>query len=66
MKFLKLICLKGRIYPSLSRIREVSLAIAVAVAKVAYKQGLARVSKPDDLRLHIKAQMFEPSYRSYM
>jgi malate dehydrogenase (oxaloacetate-decarboxylating)(NADP+) len=56
---------EGRIYPPLRRIREVSLAIAVAVAKVAYDQGLARVSKPDDLRLHIKPQMFEPSYRSY-
>jgi malate dehydrogenase (oxaloacetate-decarboxylating)(NADP+) len=44
----------------------VSLAIAVAVAKVAYDQGLARVPKPDNLRSHIKAQMFDPSYRSYM
>jgi malate dehydrogenase (oxaloacetate-decarboxylating)(NADP+) len=57
---------EGRIYPRLARIREVSLAIAVAVAKVAYDQGLARVPKPDDLRSHIKAQMFDPSYRSYM
>ena len=57
---------EGRIYPPLARIREVSLAIAVAVAKVAYDQGLARVPKPDDLRSHIKAQMFDPSYRSYM
>jgi len=57
---------EGRIYPPLRRIREVSLSIAVAVAKAAYDQGLARVPKPDDLRLHIKAQMFEPSYRSYM
>jgi malate dehydrogenase (oxaloacetate-decarboxylating)(NADP+) len=57
---------EGRIYPPLRRIREVSLAIAVAVAKVAYNQGLARASKPDDLRLHIKAQMFVPSYRSYL
>jgi malate dehydrogenase (oxaloacetate-decarboxylating)(NADP+) len=56
---------EGRIYPPLKRIREVSLTIAVAVAEVASKQGLARVSKPDDLRSHIKAQMFEPSYRSY-
>ena len=56
----------GRIYPPLGRIREVSLAIAVAVAKVAYNQGLARASKPADLRLHLKAQMFEPSYRSYL
>jgi malate dehydrogenase (oxaloacetate-decarboxylating)(NADP+) len=57
---------EGRIYPPLRRIREVSLAIAEAVAKVAYNQGLARVPKPDDLRLHIKAQMFEPSYRNFL
>jgi len=57
---------EGRIYPSLKRIREVSLAIAVATAKVAYRQGLAGAPKPDDLLSHIKAQMFEPSYRSYM
>jgi len=57
---------EGRIYPSLSRIREVSLAIAVATAKVVYRQGLASAPKPDDLSLHLKAQMFEPSYRSYM
>ena len=57
---------QGRIYPSLRRIREVSLAIAVATAKVVYRQGLASAPKPDDLSSHIKAQMFEPSYRSYM
>ena len=57
---------EGRIYPSIQRIREVSLAIAVATAKVAYRQGLASVPKPDDLSSKIKAQMFEPSYRSYM
>jgi malate dehydrogenase (oxaloacetate-decarboxylating)(NADP+) len=56
---------EGRIYPPLRRIRDVSLAIAEAVARVAYNQNLARASKPDDLRLHIKAQMFEPSYKSY-
>ena len=57
---------EGRIYPPLSRIRQVSLATAVAVAEVAYEQGLARVPKPEDLRSHIKSQMFEPSYKSYM
>lgn len=57
---------EGRIYPALTRIREVSLEIAMATAKVAYRQGLAGAPKPDDLQSHIKAQMFEPSYRSYM
>jgi len=57
---------EGRIYPALTRIREVSLEIAMATAKVAYRRGLAGAPKPDDLQSHIKAQMFEPSYRSYM
>jgi malate dehydrogenase (oxaloacetate-decarboxylating)(NADP+) len=42
------------------------LAIAVAVAQVAYAQGLARAPKREDLRAQIKSLMFEPSYRSYV
>ena len=57
---------EGRIYPPLHKIRDVSLAIAVAIAQVAYAQGLARAPKPEDLRTHIKSLMFEPSYRSYV
>jgi hypothetical protein len=38
----------------------------VAIAQVAYAQGLARAPKPEDLRAHIKSLMFEPSYRSYV
>ncbi len=56
---------EGRIYPPLGQIRKVSLAIAVAVAKVAHQQLLARVPKPNDLPSYIKTQMFDPSYRSY-
>ena len=52
----------GRIYPPLQDIRKVSSAIAVAVAEVAYKQGLATVSRPDDLLGYIKSQMFDPTY----
>jgi malate dehydrogenase (oxaloacetate-decarboxylating)(NADP+) len=55
-----------RVYPPLHKIRDVSLAIAVAIAQVAYAQGLARAPKPEDLRAHIKSLMFEPSYRSYV
>jgi len=57
---------QGRIYPSLTRIKEVSAAIATAVAEVAYSQGLARKSKPDDLAAYIKSQMYEPEYRRYV
>lgn len=54
---------KGRIYPSLKRIREVSAAIGTAVAEVAYKQGLARVPRPDNLPEFVEAQMYQPVYK---
>jgi malate dehydrogenase (oxaloacetate-decarboxylating)(NADP+) len=57
---------QGRIYPSLTRIKEVSAAIATAVAEVAYSQGLARKPKPRDLSTYIKSQMYEPEYRRYV
>ncbi|MCL4868639.1 MAG: NAD-dependent malic enzyme [Anaerolineae bacterium] len=57
---------QGRIYPALTRIREVSAVIAAAVGQVAYEQGLAAVPKPDDLLAHMQAQMYEPVYQSYV
>ena len=56
----------GRIYPSLTKIKEVSAAIATAVAEVAYNQGLAGKPKPDDISAYIKSQMYEPEYRRYV
>lgn len=56
----------GRIYPPLPRIREVSLAIAVAVAEVAYKTGLASRPRPDDLPGYIESLMYEPEYQPYV
>jgi malate dehydrogenase (oxaloacetate-decarboxylating)(NADP+) len=46
----------------LSRIREVSVAIATAVAEIAYREGLATEPKPDDLAQHIRDFMYEPRY----
>jgi hypothetical protein len=40
--------------------------VRASIAKVAYDQGLAAVPKRDDLRSHIRTQMFEPGYRSYV
>jgi len=57
----------GRIYPSLQKIRQVSFAIALATAEVAYKRGLAtRLPKPDDLSAYIKSLMYEPVYKNYV
>jgi malate dehydrogenase (oxaloacetate-decarboxylating)(NADP+) len=57
---------QGLIYPPLAEIREVSAAIATAVAEVAYQRGLAGQARPDDLRVHIEAQMYVPRYESYV
>jgi len=55
----------GRIYPPLTKIRQVSAAIALATAEVAYKRGYAQEPRPANLVAHIKAQMYEPVYKSY-
>jgi malate dehydrogenase (oxaloacetate-decarboxylating)(NADP+) len=55
----------GRVYPALTRIRDVSLRIAVAVATEAHDTGLARATRPDDLGADIRARMFDPVYREY-
>lgn len=56
----------GLIYPALTRIREVSAAIATAVAQVAYDQDLATVPYPDDLLTFVKSHMYEPVYHNYV
>jgi len=53
---------EGALYPTLGEIRTVSAEIAVAVAEQAYAEGSARLPRPGDLRGHILAQMYEPSY----
>ena len=55
----------GRVYPSLTKVREVSLQIAAAVADVAYKAKLAARRRPKDLVADIRGRMFEPVYREY-
>jgi len=55
----------GRIYPSLTRIREVSAHIAAAVAEVAYSRGLARLPRPGDPLDHVRSLMYEPEYPHY-
>ncbi len=56
----------GTLYPPLADIREVSLAIAIAVAQQAYKSGLAQLEEPlegaADLKAHIEALMYQPYY----
>jgi len=56
---------RGCVYPSLSRIREVSASIALEVARIAWSQGLAEIEEPDDILAEIHKHMFQPIYPHY-
>lgn len=56
---------QGRVYPPLRKIREVSRAIAIEVAEVAYRRALARGEKPDDLAAHVGSLMYYPEYQHF-
>lgn len=57
---------QGSLFPPLPRIREVSAAIAAAVAEEGYARDLATVPRPDDLPAFIKTLMYDPKYQSYV
>jgi malate dehydrogenase (oxaloacetate-decarboxylating)(NADP+) len=57
---------QGLIYPPLAEIRHASAVIATAVARVAYQQGLASQPEPEDVLAHVQAQMYLPTYRTYV
>jgi len=56
---------RGRLFPSLARIREVSARIAEQVAGIAYDRGLADSERPDDIPGAIRDYMFQPVYPHY-
>jgi len=56
---------QGSLYPPLSSIRDVSAHIAVQVAKVAYRSGLARGEPPADLLAAVRSHMYNPRYVDY-
>jgi malate dehydrogenase (oxaloacetate-decarboxylating)(NADP+) len=51
---------QGSLYPPLQEIRNISLAIAVAVAEKAYSMKLARRKRPRSLRGSVEALMYQP------
>ncbi len=53
---------QGSLYPALTRIREVSVHIAEAIAGTAYQRGLAGRPRPDNLLEDIRSQMYDPHY----
>ena len=53
---------QGSLYPPLKNIRELSLAIATAVAEKSYELGIAQLEKPENLKEYIQSTMYDPTY----
>ena len=52
----------GRIYPPQNRMRDVARAVATAVAKVAYDEGLATATRPAGIAGEVERAMYRPEY----
>jgi malate dehydrogenase (oxaloacetate-decarboxylating)(NADP+) len=57
---------QGALFPPLTRARDVSARIAVAVAEVAFRTGLADASRPADLAAAVREATWEPEYLDYV
>jgi malate dehydrogenase (oxaloacetate-decarboxylating)(NADP+) len=55
----------GSLFPPFDRIREASLRIAVAVARVVLAEGLAPEPPADDLETHLRRLMYWPMHPEY-
>jgi hypothetical protein len=47
-------------------IRKVSAAIAADVVDVAFRSGLTKMARPDDLLAYVQSEMYEPDYPVYV
>ncbi|KAK7108037.1 NADP-dependent malic enzyme-like [Littorina saxatilis] len=57
---------EGRVYPPLSDIQSVSLAIAVDLAEYVYKEGMASAyPEPDDKEAFIRSFLYDTDYESF-
>ena len=56
---------RGCIFPPLHRIREISAAVAAAVADLAHESGVAAESRPNDVRAFIEGGTYDPTYERY-
>ena len=57
---------EGCVYPRQSDSRKVSLDIAAAVAREAYRLGINDEPEPDDLEAYIQNFIWKPEYRPYI
>jgi malic enzyme len=56
---------QGALYPSLTDLRSISRRIAVAVARCARDQGLARITTDEEIEAEVDSAVWTPEYASY-
>jgi len=56
---------QGRIFPPLTKIRDISAHIAAAVAATAFRQGYTKKQFPTDAVAYVKSKMYEPVYPEF-
>jgi malate dehydrogenase (oxaloacetate-decarboxylating)(NADP+) len=55
-----------RVYPPLSKIRDVSAKIAAAVVHECHREKLAQLPKAHDVEADVRSRMFQPTYQEYI
>lgn len=55
---------KGLLYPDQSNILETEISIAAAIAENIFKQNLAAVDKPKDIRAWLESLVYKPEYKA--
>jgi malic enzyme len=56
---------QGALYPPLTDLRSISRRIAIAVARSARDQGLARITSDEEIEAEVGAAVWTPAYASY-
>lgn len=58
---------RGRIYPRVKEIRELSIQIAIRIAEACYNDGTANLyPEPKDKEMYIRSQIYSPEYDQLM
>jgi len=58
---------EGRLYPPLTQVKEISVQIAIAVAKYCYKHDMAAFyPEPEDKEQFVRDQLYDHSYQDFL
>ena len=56
---------QGALYPPIGELRAISRRIAIAVAREARDEGIARILSDEEIEREVNAMMWDPGYGPY-